>query len=85
MLLKGATPDHEGEERPDRWALEARHAEIASRWGIEPERDLRKSAGPVTRSTLEGGSGFGYGRCSRSAQRWSASVSSGRALSRQSA
>ena len=26
MLLKGATPDHEGEERPDRWALEPRAA-----------------------------------------------------------
>jgi aryl-alcohol dehydrogenase-like predicted oxidoreductase len=44
MLLKGATPDHEGEERPDRWSLEERHAEIAARWGIEPERDLRKTA-----------------------------------------
>jgi hypothetical protein len=44
MLLKGATPDHEGEERPDRWELEERHAEIAARWGIEPERDLRKTA-----------------------------------------
>ena len=43
MLLKGATPDHEGEERPDRWTLEPRHAEIARRWGIEPERDLRKT------------------------------------------
>ena len=43
MLLKGATPDHEGEERPDRWELGERHAEIASRWGIEPERDLVKS------------------------------------------
>jgi hypothetical protein len=24
MLLKGATPDHEGEDRPDRWALRLR-------------------------------------------------------------
>ena len=44
MLLKGATPDHEGEERPDRWALGAEQAELAARWGIDPERDLRKSA-----------------------------------------
>jgi aryl-alcohol dehydrogenase-like predicted oxidoreductase len=43
MLLKGATPDHEGDERPDRWELEERHAEIAARWGIEPERDLAAS------------------------------------------
>jgi aryl-alcohol dehydrogenase-like predicted oxidoreductase len=43
MLLKGATPDHEGEERPDRWELGERHAEIAARWGIEPERDLTKA------------------------------------------
>ena len=43
MLLKGATPDHEGEERQDRWELQERHAEIAARWGIEPERDLAAS------------------------------------------
>ena len=43
MLLKGATPDHEGEERPDRWTLEPEHVEIARRWGIEPERDLRRA------------------------------------------
>jgi aryl-alcohol dehydrogenase-like predicted oxidoreductase len=42
MFLKGATPDHEGEERPDRWAVTPEHAELAARWGIDPERDLRK-------------------------------------------
>jgi aryl-alcohol dehydrogenase-like predicted oxidoreductase len=42
MLLKGATPDHEGEERPDRWPVSAEQAELAARWGIDPERDLRK-------------------------------------------
>ena len=47
MLLKGATPDHDGEERPDRWAIEPRHAEIARRWGIEPERDLRRTPAAV--------------------------------------
>ena len=45
MLLKGATPDHEGEEQPDRWALEPEQAELARRWGIDPERDLRKARG----------------------------------------
>jgi aryl-alcohol dehydrogenase-like predicted oxidoreductase len=43
MLLKGATPDHEGEERPDRWAVGPEHAEVARRLGIDPERDLRKT------------------------------------------
>jgi aryl-alcohol dehydrogenase-like predicted oxidoreductase len=43
MLLKGATPDHEGEERPDRWPLQPQHVVIAKRWGIEPERDLRRT------------------------------------------
>ena len=73
MLLKGATPDHEGDERPDRWTLEPEHVEIARRWGIEPERDLRRPSTPVASGT------------SSSLQRWRASVSSGRALSRQSA
>jgi aryl-alcohol dehydrogenase-like predicted oxidoreductase len=43
MLLKGATPDHEGEDRPDRWALGREHAELARRWRIDPERDLRRT------------------------------------------
>jgi hypothetical protein len=47
MLLKGATPDHEGPEAPDRWELGAGQAELAERWGIEPERDLRKTPAPV--------------------------------------
>jgi aryl-alcohol dehydrogenase-like predicted oxidoreductase len=40
MTLKGAAPDHRGEARPDRWALTPELAELASRWGIEPARDL---------------------------------------------
>jgi len=44
MLLKGATPDHEGEDAPDRWALGDSQLEVAERWGIDPERDLRKVA-----------------------------------------
>jgi hypothetical protein len=47
MLLKGATPDHEGEERPDRWELGPEHAELAARWGIDPERDLRRNVAAV--------------------------------------
>jgi aryl-alcohol dehydrogenase-like predicted oxidoreductase len=43
MLLKGATPDHDGEEQPDRWALGPDHFELARRWGIDPGRDLRRT------------------------------------------
>ena len=40
MALKGGVPDYEGEERPDRWPLSAELAEVGSRWGIDPARDL---------------------------------------------
>jgi aryl-alcohol dehydrogenase-like predicted oxidoreductase len=40
MALKGASPEHEGEERADRWPLTPDLAELGRRWGIEPERDL---------------------------------------------
>ena len=40
MALKGASPDHDGEERPDRWPLTDDLAAVGSRWGIDPERDL---------------------------------------------
>ncbi len=41
MALKGATPDHSGEERPDRWPVSGELAAVAALWGIDPERDLR--------------------------------------------
>jgi hypothetical protein len=37
MALKGGVPDHEGEERPDRWPLDERLEEVARRWGIRPQ------------------------------------------------
>ncbi|HYP55862.1 MAG TPA: aldo/keto reductase [Solirubrobacterales bacterium] len=40
MALKGASPQHEGEERPDRWPLDAELAAVGERWGIDPGRDL---------------------------------------------
>ncbi|MDQ2761347.1 MAG: aldo/keto reductase [Actinomycetota bacterium] len=40
MALKGASPDHAGEERPDRWGMDEHLREVATRWRIEPERDL---------------------------------------------
>jgi aryl-alcohol dehydrogenase-like predicted oxidoreductase len=42
MLLKGASPDHD-EESADRWPLGAGQAELAHRFGIDPELDLRRS------------------------------------------
>jgi aryl-alcohol dehydrogenase-like predicted oxidoreductase len=44
MTLKGATPDHDGADLPDRWALRDEHRGVASRWQIDPERDLRAHA-----------------------------------------
>jgi aryl-alcohol dehydrogenase-like predicted oxidoreductase len=40
MVLKGANPDHEGEERPDRWPLDEDLEAIAARWRIDPALDL---------------------------------------------
>jgi len=44
MALKGAVPDHEGEERPDRWPLSPELRAAGEHWGIAPERDLRRLA-----------------------------------------
>jgi aryl-alcohol dehydrogenase-like predicted oxidoreductase len=44
MTLKGGSPEHAGEDRPDRWALDGRLAEVARRWRIEPARDLALSS-----------------------------------------
>jgi aryl-alcohol dehydrogenase-like predicted oxidoreductase len=43
MLLKGATPDHEGEDQADRWAPAREQLELARRWRIDPVRDLRRT------------------------------------------
>jgi aryl-alcohol dehydrogenase-like predicted oxidoreductase len=44
MALKGASPDHEGGMRPDRWPLDPGLEAVAERWGIEPESQLRQAA-----------------------------------------
>ena len=44
MALKGASPQHEGEERPDRWPLTEELAAVGDRWGIDPSRDLVASS-----------------------------------------
>jgi aryl-alcohol dehydrogenase-like predicted oxidoreductase len=42
MALKGASPEHSGELRPDRWELDEHLEAVARRWGIEPRSDLVK-------------------------------------------
>jgi aryl-alcohol dehydrogenase-like predicted oxidoreductase len=44
MALKGASPDHEGEVRADRWPLDDELAAVAERWSIEPDTQLRQVA-----------------------------------------
>jgi aryl-alcohol dehydrogenase-like predicted oxidoreductase len=40
MALKGASPEHDGAEQPDRWDLSEELAAVGDRWGIDPARDL---------------------------------------------
>jgi aryl-alcohol dehydrogenase-like predicted oxidoreductase len=40
MTLKGAAPDYDGPAAPDRWPLSQELAELATRWRINPEKDL---------------------------------------------
>jgi aryl-alcohol dehydrogenase-like predicted oxidoreductase len=40
MDLKGGNPSHVGEPLPDRWGLTNDLSGVASRWKIQPERDL---------------------------------------------
>jgi aryl-alcohol dehydrogenase-like predicted oxidoreductase len=40
MALKGASPQHTGQEQPDRWTLDEHLATVAERWRIDPARDL---------------------------------------------
>jgi aryl-alcohol dehydrogenase-like predicted oxidoreductase len=42
MALKGASPEHTGELRPDRWDVDEHLEAVAQRWGIEPASDLVK-------------------------------------------
>ncbi len=43
MALKGASVEHEGPPKPDRWALDEQLAGVADRWEIDPSGDLGKS------------------------------------------
>jgi aryl-alcohol dehydrogenase-like predicted oxidoreductase len=40
MTLKGASLEHEGPSRADRWGVDESLAAVSERWGIDPERDL---------------------------------------------
>lgn len=40
MTLKGGTPAHDGEERPDSWPVTEELRTVAARWSIVPEKDL---------------------------------------------
>ena len=40
MALKGGSPQHSGEDQPDRWTLDVRLYDVAERWRIDPKRDL---------------------------------------------
>ena len=50
MKLKGASPVHEGEERPDAWPLDDELRAIGRRFGIEAERDLVSRSAPGAQS-----------------------------------
>jgi aryl-alcohol dehydrogenase-like predicted oxidoreductase len=47
MALKGASPDHEGTELPDRWPIAEAQLALAARWQIDPDVDLRLNASHV--------------------------------------
>jgi aryl-alcohol dehydrogenase-like predicted oxidoreductase len=42
MALKGASLEHEGPPRADRWGLDEELTATAGRWGVDPDRDLLK-------------------------------------------
>jgi len=44
MALKGASVEHEGPARPDRWGLDEELTAVANRWGIDPSSDLAQGA-----------------------------------------
>jgi aryl-alcohol dehydrogenase-like predicted oxidoreductase len=43
MALKGAAPGYDGPPLPDRWELEPGLAALATRWAIDPARDLAQT------------------------------------------
>jgi aryl-alcohol dehydrogenase-like predicted oxidoreductase len=54
MALKGASTEHEGPVRADRWGVGTDLRELAARWSIDPERDLTRRAEPAEQSAPAG-------------------------------
>jgi aryl-alcohol dehydrogenase-like predicted oxidoreductase len=44
MRLKGANPEHDGPDAPDRWSLDDLVVAAGAHYGVDPERDLRATA-----------------------------------------
>jgi aryl-alcohol dehydrogenase-like predicted oxidoreductase len=44
MTLKGASLEHDGSARADRWELDSQLSTLAGRWGIDPARQLIRDA-----------------------------------------
>jgi aryl-alcohol dehydrogenase-like predicted oxidoreductase len=42
MTLKGASLEHDGSPRPDRWELDSELSTLAGRWGIDPASQLAR-------------------------------------------
>jgi aryl-alcohol dehydrogenase-like predicted oxidoreductase len=55
MTLKGASAEHEGPPRPDRWELDGELAAVARRWSIDPRRDLGAAAAGGGKRQMIGG------------------------------
>jgi aryl-alcohol dehydrogenase-like predicted oxidoreductase len=47
MALKGASVEHDGSDRADRWQMDGELFAVADRWGIDPERDLLRAEGSM--------------------------------------
>jgi hypothetical protein len=43
MNLKGGNPEYSGESLPDMWEINADLLQVAARWNLDPQRDLRYS------------------------------------------
>jgi aryl-alcohol dehydrogenase-like predicted oxidoreductase len=44
MTLKGASLEHEGAPRADRWGLDGELVAVGERWGVDPARDLASTS-----------------------------------------
>jgi hypothetical protein len=54
MTLKGASLEYEGAPVADRWPINDGLASLASRWGIDPARDLTRAGGSPSMAEAAG-------------------------------